>query len=51
VELWQELDGLTDQHDVSFELVKGHSGHPMNERCDELAVQAYLKLMGRPPRK
>ena len=51
VELWQELDGLTGQHDVSFELVKGHSGHPMNERCDELAVQAYLKLTGRPPRK
>ena len=51
VELWQELDRLTEQHDVSFERVKGHSGHAMNERCDELAVQAYLTLTGRPPRK
>ena len=51
VELWQELDRLTGQHNVSFELVRGHSGHAMNERCDELAVQAYLELTGRPPRK
>ena len=51
VELWQELDRLTGQHEVSFELVKGHSGHAMNERCDALAVQAYLKLTGRPSRK
>ena len=51
VELWQELDRLTEQHDVSFERVRGHSGHAMNERCDELAVQAYLELTGRPPRK
>ena len=51
IELWQELDRLTEQHDASFERVRGHSGHAMNERCDELAVQAYLKLTGRPPRK
>ncbi|MEL7338560.1 MAG: RNase H family protein, partial [Planctomycetota bacterium] len=28
------------RHDVTFQHVKGHSGHPENERCDELAVRA-----------
>ncbi|MBM82727.1 MAG: ribonuclease HI [Planctomycetaceae bacterium] len=37
-ELWQELDKLLQKHDVYFTVVKGHSGHPENERCDELAV-------------
>ena len=40
VELWQDLDELLVQHDVRFRVVKGHSGHPENERCDELAVAA-----------
>lgn len=40
VELWQQLDALVAQHDVHFTVVKGHSGHPENERCDELAVDA-----------
>ncbi len=40
VELWQELDRLLQQHTVRFTVVKGHSGHPENERCDELAVAA-----------
>ena len=40
VELWQELDELLSRHDVRFTVVKGHSGHPENERCDELAVAA-----------
>ncbi len=44
LELWQELDELMNKHDLSFELVKGHAGHPENERCDELAVEAYKKL-------
>ncbi|MGH9340981.1 MAG: ribonuclease HI [Acidobacteriota bacterium] len=48
VELWTELDELVDkQRQISFELVKGHVGHPENERCDELAVQAYKELMSR----
>jgi len=37
VELWQELDRLRALHDLSYHWVKGHSGHPENERCDELA--------------
>jgi len=40
VEFWQELDELLSTHDVRFTIVKGHSGHPENERCDELAVAA-----------
>jgi ribonuclease HI len=40
VDLWQELDLLLVRHDVRFRVVKGHSGHPENERCDELAVAA-----------
>lgn len=42
IDLWQELDELTQQHKVRFTVVKGHSGHPENERCDELAVEAAL---------
>ncbi|MDA0586948.1 MAG: ribonuclease HI [Planctomycetota bacterium] len=40
VEFWQELDALLAKHRVTFQVVKGHSGHPENERCDELAVEA-----------
>ena len=36
-ELWLELDALCQTHQTSWEWVKGHSGHPINERCDELA--------------
>lgn len=44
-ELWQELDRLLQIHDTSFEHVRGHSGHPENERCDRLAVQACEKML------
>jgi ribonuclease HI len=44
VELWQQLDELLTRHRVRFKLVKGHSGHPENERCDELAVAAIAQL-------
>ena len=37
-DLWEQLLGLLGQHDVTFHWVKGHAGHPMNERCDQLAV-------------
>ena len=40
VELWQQLDELLDRHEVKYTRVAGHSGHPENERCDELAVEA-----------
>ena len=37
---WRQLDALLVKHQVKFKVVKGHSGHPENERCDELAVAA-----------
>ncbi|MEP0519700.1 MAG: ribonuclease HI [Hyphomicrobiales bacterium] len=37
VELWQALDEALKRHDVSWHWVKGHAGHEMNERADELA--------------
>ena len=37
-DLWAELLTLAEGLDVTFRWVKGHSGHPENERCDELAV-------------
>lgn len=42
-DLWQKLLTLCQQHDVEFVWVKGHSGHPENEYCDRLAVQASQK--------
>lgn len=44
VELWKQLDELLSRHEVHFTLVKGHSGHPENERCDELAVAAATQF-------
>jgi ribonuclease HI len=37
VDLWQQLDTLAAQHDVEWLWVKGHAGHPENERADQLA--------------
>lgn len=37
VELWQRLDAAQARHQVTWEWVKGHAGHPENERADELA--------------
>ena len=39
-DLWQRLLAAKDPHKVSFHWVKGHAGHPLNERCDELATAA-----------
>ncbi|WP_100367705.1 ribonuclease HI [Yoonia maricola] len=36
-ELWKRLDDAANRHDVTWEWVKGHAGHPENERADELA--------------
>jgi ribonuclease HI len=37
VELWQRLDSARVRHTISWHWVKGHAGHPENERADELA--------------
>ncbi|MGL4859678.1 MAG: ribonuclease HI [Enterobacteriaceae bacterium] len=39
-DLWQRLDSAEQRHQVEWRWVKGHSGHPENERCDELAKVA-----------
>lgn len=50
VELWQELDALRNKHNVEWFWLKGHAGHPENERADELAriAMAPFKLSRRP---
>ncbi|MAR15262.1 MAG: ribonuclease HI [Candidatus Marinimicrobia bacterium] len=42
-ELWLELDDLVMQHKINWKWIKGHSGHPENERADQLANQAIDK--------
>ena len=42
-DLWQELDLMLQEHNVTFHWVKGHAGHPENERADQLAVAAIPK--------
>jgi len=37
-DLWEKLLPLLEKHDVTFNWVRGHAGHPENERCDRLAV-------------
>ncbi len=41
VDLWEKLLALLEAHKVEFVWVKGHNGHPYNERCDRLAVDYY----------
>ncbi len=40
IDLWEKLLILCDRHQIEFKWVKGHAGHPMNERCDELSMSA-----------
>lgn len=44
VDLWEEILELFSKHDISINWVKGHNGHPENERCDALAVAFYKSL-------
>jgi ribonuclease HI len=39
-DLWRELDALAREHDVSWHWIRGHAGHPENERADALARAA-----------
>lgn len=44
VDLWQALDDLRQRHTVRLHWVRGHSDHPENERCDQLAVAALAQF-------
>ena len=44
-DLWQALALLLKQHNVRFVWIKGHAGHPENEKCDAVAVNEYRKYM------
>lgn len=44
IDLWQELDELAAAHDINWHWVKGHSGHPGNERADRVANEAIDRL-------
>ncbi|MCB1506133.1 MAG: ribonuclease HI [Hyphomicrobiaceae bacterium] len=46
-ELWQRLDGARQRHDISWHWVKGHAGHPENERADELAREGMAPFLRR----
>lgn len=43
VDLWKRLDTALGPHQIKWEWVKGHAGHPENERCDELARAAAMR--------
>ncbi|MBQ6674692.1 MAG: ribonuclease HI [Ruminococcus sp.] len=43
-DLWEKLLALVEKHKVTFVWVKGHAGHPENERCDKLAVAESKKF-------
>lgn len=45
-DLWRELDEVAQRHDVSWHWVRGHAGHPENERADALANKGVLLAAG-----
>ena len=46
VDLWQRLDEAAARHEIKWQWVRGHSGHPENERADALANQGIDELLG-----
>ncbi len=46
VELWQRLDEARERHQIDWLWVRGHAGHPENERADELAREAMAPYLG-----
>ena len=43
-DLWRRLDELAAGHQITWHWLKGHAGHPLNERCDQLARSEIVKL-------
>ncbi len=48
-DLWRELDEAVSHHDVEWHWVKGHAGHPENERADRLAVRGLEEALAAAP--
>lgn len=46
-DLWEQLLSLLERHAVTLHWVRGHNGHPENERCDKLATAAADRAGGR----
>jgi ribonuclease HI len=44
-DLWRRLDAARARHDVDWRWVKGHNGHPLNERADALARKGMLETL------
>lgn len=44
-DLWEKLLHLASYHKMEYNWVKGHAGHPENERCDKMAVEYYQKFI------
>lgn len=44
-DLWQELDGLSQQHEIEWIWVRGHAGHDGNEQADELANRGVAQVL------
>ena len=46
-DLWARLLDLSEAHTIHYNWIKGHAGHPENERCDRLAVEQSKRFGGR----
>jgi ribonuclease HI len=51
LDLWQRLEEARRRHDISWHWVKGHAGHPENERADELARMGMSPFQSKPRRR
>ena len=43
-DLWEQLLNAWERHEIEYQWIKGHAGHPENERCDELAVEQAARF-------
>jgi len=50
-DLWEELLALAEVHEIEYEWVKGHAGHPYNERCDAMAQAEADKIKEQTPER
>ncbi|WP_424933921.1 ribonuclease HI [Amaricoccus macauensis] len=50
-DLWKRLDSAAARHDVTWEWIKGHAGHPENERADELAREGMAPFKKKPAKQ